>query len=78
MNNNIKITYPNSDKVYLNGNIYPELRVAMRRVRLTPTVIMEDGKRKLETNAPIYIYDTSGPNFCAARISHSLKECKEQ
>jgi hypothetical protein len=51
MNNNIKITYPNSDKVYLNGNIYPELRVAMRRVR---------------------------PNFCAARISHSLKECKEQ
>lgn len=71
MNNNIKITYPNSDKVYLNGNIYPELRVAMRRVRLTPTVIMEDGKRKLGTNV-------CGPNFCAARISHSLKECKEQ
>ena len=71
MNNNIKITYPNSDKVYLNGNIYPELRVAMRRVRLTPRVIMEDGKRKLETNM-------CGPNFCAARISHSLKECKEQ
>ncbi|MBO5823617.1 MAG: hypothetical protein J6Q93_01500 [Prevotella sp.] len=78
MNNNIKITYPNSDKVYLNGNLYPELRVAMRRVRLTPTVTVENEKRKLETNAPIYIYDTSGPNFCAARISHSLKECKEQ
>lgn len=61
MNNNIKISYPSSEKIYLKGSLYPELRVAMRRVRLTPTVIMEDGKRKLETNVPIYIYDTSGP-----------------
>jgi len=61
MNNNIKISYPSSEKIYLKGSLYPELRVAMRRVRLTPTVTIENGKRKLDTNAPIYIYDTSGP-----------------
>lgn len=61
MNNNIKISYPNSEKVYLNGNLYPELKVAMRRVKLTPTVTIENGKRKVDINAPIYIYDTSGP-----------------
>lgn len=61
MNNNIKISYPSSEKIYLKGSLYPELRVAMRRVRLTPTVTIENGKRKLDTNAPVYIYDTSGP-----------------
>lgn len=50
-----------AEKIYLKGNLYPELRVAMRRVRLTPTVTIENGERKIHTNAPIYIYDTSGP-----------------
>ena len=33
----------------------------MRRVTLTPTVTIEDGKQVRSENAPVYIYDTSGP-----------------
>ena len=61
MNNNIKITYPSSEKIYMNGEIYPELRVGMRRVNLTPTVTIEKGEKRMSENAPVYVYDTSGP-----------------
>ena len=53
MNNNIKITYPNSEKVYIDGSLYPELRVGMRRVHLTPTVNIENGERKMTENVCI-------------------------
>lgn len=57
-----KISYPSSEKVYINGTLFPDLRVAMRRVKLTPTVTKEaDGTKKFSENDPIYIYDTSGP-----------------
>ena len=45
----------------MNGEIYPELRVGMRRVNLTPTVTIENGEKRMEENAPVYVYDTSGP-----------------
>ena len=45
----------------MNGVIYPELRVGMRRVNLTPTVTIENGEKRMEENAPVYVYDTSGP-----------------
>ena len=61
MNNNIKINYPSSEKIYMSGEIYPELKVGMRRVNLTPTVTIENGEKRREENAPVYIYDTSGP-----------------
>ena len=61
MDNNIKITYPSSEKVYMSGKLYPELRVGMRKVRLTPTVDIVDGKKVVTENAPVYVYDTSGP-----------------
>ena len=61
MDNNIKITYPSSEKVYMSGKLYPDLRVGMRRVRLTPTVDIVDGKKVMTENAPVYVYDTSGP-----------------
>ena len=35
MEDKIKINYPDSEKVYMPGSLYPELRVGMRRVRLT-------------------------------------------
>ena len=60
MEDNIKITYPDSEKVYLKGEIHPDVRVAMRRVNLTPTVTIEDGRRVTRENAPVYVYDTSG------------------
>ncbi|MCM1346440.1 MAG: phosphomethylpyrimidine synthase ThiC [Bacteroides sp.] len=60
MENNIKITYPDSEKVYMQGQIYPELRVGMRKVNLTPTVTFENGEKVMRENAPVYVYDTSG------------------
>lgn len=60
MEDKTKITYPESEKIYLKGQLYPYLRVGMRKVNLTPTVTVEDGKSVTTENAPVYIYDTSG------------------
>lgn len=60
MNENIRITYPSSEKVYMRGTIHPELRVGMRKITLTPTVRINDGKRETTVNSPVYVYDTSG------------------
>jgi len=51
--------YPGSEKVYIDGQIHP-VRVAMRRINLTPTVKIVDGERVVRENAPVYVYDTSG------------------
>lgn len=61
MENNIKISYPDSEKVYLHGKIYPDIRVGARRINLTPTIKMEEGKRVEKPNEPLLVYDTSGP-----------------
>lgn len=61
MENNIKISYPDSEKVYLHGKIYPDIRVGARRINLTPTIKMEKGKRVEKPNEPLLVYDTSGP-----------------
>ena len=37
MKTDFKFIYPSSEKVYLSGKIYPELKVGMRKVHLTPT-----------------------------------------
>lgn len=56
-----KITYPASQKIYLAGKIFPNLRVAMRRVTLTPTVTKDnEGNKHFTENESVYIYDTSG------------------
>jgi len=54
-------SYPNSEKIYLPGKLYPELRVAMRRVHQYPTVKIEEGKRVEYPNEDVTLYDTSGP-----------------
>ncbi len=54
-------SYPNSEKIFVKGTIYPDLRVAMRRINQYPTVKIEDGKRIEYPNAPVTVYDTSGP-----------------
>lgn len=61
MNANIRISYPNSEKIYLAGQIYPDLRVGMRRISLTPTVTVSDGGRTTSENPSVVVYDTSGP-----------------
>lgn len=52
-------TYPGSEKVYLEGNLFP-IKVAMRKVNLTPTVKIQNGVKTVEENGDVYIYDTSG------------------
>ena len=60
-NDNIRITYPDSEKVYMQGSLHPDMKVGMRKVSLTPTVTVKDGQKVMTENPPVYIYDTSGP-----------------
>lgn len=52
-------SYPSSEKVYKNGTIFP-IRVAMRKINLTPTVKIENGEKVFYPNEPVYVNDTSG------------------
>jgi phosphomethylpyrimidine synthase len=49
---------PNSKKVYVAGQIHPDVRVPMREITLAPTKSF-DGRT--EANEPVRVYDTSGP-----------------
>jgi phosphomethylpyrimidine synthase len=60
MNNDITISYPASAKMYVAGKLH-NIRVAMRRVQLTDTIETADGQRRVTHNAPVVLYDTSGP-----------------
>lgn len=61
MNESMRIKYPSSQKVYMHGKLFPDLRVAMRKVSLLPTVKKDkDGKKTYTPNDPVYVYDTSG------------------
>ncbi|MFM2290520.1 MAG: phosphomethylpyrimidine synthase [Bacteroidota bacterium] len=59
MHNHIKITYPSSEKIYVEGNLH-NIRVPMRRIKLHNTVEIVDGERRVTCNAPVTVYDTSG------------------
>lgn len=61
MKNTEKHAYAQREKVYLQGNIYPDLRVGMQCVHLTPTVTIKNDERIVTENEPVYIYDTGGP-----------------
>lgn len=61
MNTNLKISYPGSEKVYVQGVIHPYIKVGMRKVKQMPTVVINEGERIEIPNADVYIYDTSGP-----------------
>ena len=56
-----KKAYAQREKVYMNGTLYPFIKVGMQKVNLTPTVEIEDGEKVIKPNAPIFIYDTGGP-----------------
>ncbi len=49
---------PNSQRVYVEGVIHPDIRVPMREISLAPTKTF-DGR--MEVNEPVRVYDTSGP-----------------
>ena len=44
-------SYPGSEKIYIDGEIFP-IKVAMRRVNLTPTVKIDNGEKVMTENAP--------------------------
>lgn len=67
------ITYPGSEKIYLSGNIYPDLRVGMRKITLTPTVTIQNGKQSVRENLPVIVYDTSGA-YSDPQIAINLKK----
>ena len=53
--------FPASTKIYVEGQS-PGVRVPMREIKLTPTPVAgKDGETRLEPNAPVRVYDTSGP-----------------
>lgn len=62
------------EKYYMQGEMFPYIKVGMQKVNLTPTVdVDKEGNRKVTENAPIYIYDTSGP-FSDPNIKVDLKK----
>src|ERR1700749_915320 len=49
---------PASTKVFVPGEIHPEVRVPMREIAVTPTKTYSGA---IEPNAPVRVYDCSGP-----------------
>jgi phosphomethylpyrimidine synthase len=49
---------PNSKRVYVAGQIHPDVRVPMREIELTPT---KSYTGAVEANEPVRVYDCSGP-----------------
>jgi phosphomethylpyrimidine synthase len=55
---NSDVPLPNSRKVYVPGELHPNLRVPFREISLAPTKTMSG---EIEVNEPVRVYDTSGP-----------------
>lgn len=66
--------YAQREKVYMQGKRFPQIRVGMQKVNLTPTVTVNaQGEKCMTQNDPVYIYDTSGP-FSDPNITVDLKK----
>ena len=70
--NDMKNSYPGSEKIYVPGKLY-NIQVGMRKVNLTDTVKIIDGKRITRHNDPVYFYDTSGA-YTDPKIEIDLKK----
>ena len=68
-----KIKFPRSQKVYLPGKLYPNIRVAMRKVEQVPSTSFEGDEKIVTPNPEVYVYDTSGP-FSDSSMSIDLKK----
>src|SRR3954465_14432609 len=49
---------PNSKKVYVAGELHPDIRVPFREISLAPTKSLNG---QIEVNEAVRVYDTSGP-----------------
>jgi phosphomethylpyrimidine synthase len=54
----VQSALPNSRKVYVAGEVHPEINVPFREISLAPTKTMSG---EIEVNEPVRVYDTSGP-----------------
>ena len=52
------MSFPNSTRIYVGGQLHPDLRVPMREISLSDTN-RPDGRS--EPNDPVRVYDCSGP-----------------
>jgi phosphomethylpyrimidine synthase len=71
--------FPNSTKRYVPGALHPQIRVPFREVKLAPSKAYTTGQ--LEENAPVLIYDTSGPYTdpdAAIDVMHGLAPIRTQ
>lgn len=50
--------FPNSEKIYVSGKIYPFIKVPMRKIKLSPTKLSNN---QIQYNPDVVVYDTSGP-----------------
>ena len=55
----IGFRFPASEKVYVAGELFPDIRVPMREIALSPTRGINGGPS--EDNGVLRVYDTSGP-----------------
>ncbi|SFB74773.1 hydroxymethylpyrimidine synthase [Zunongwangia mangrovi] len=51
--------FPNSEKIYVKGQIHQNINVPMRKIKLDDTIDKFNGTRT--PNEPVLVYDTSGP-----------------
>lgn len=68
-----KRAYAHAEKAYMQGTLFPFIKVGMQKVNLTPTVTVVNGEKVTTPNAPVYVYDTSGP-FSDPNIEIDLKK----
>jgi len=64
--------YPGSEKIYVDGKLFP-IKVAMRKINLTPTVKIINGEKKLTENGSVTVYDTSGV-YTDAKITTDINK----
>ena len=57
----INIRYPGTKRHFIEGKIFPDVKVGVRQVIQSPSLMEVNGEKQEITNKPINIYDTTGP-----------------
>jgi phosphomethylpyrimidine synthase len=64
---------PASRKIYLPGAVHPSVRVPIREIAQSPTVLGPGSRERAIQNAPATVYDSSGP-FTDTECSTDLRK----
>lgn len=71
--NNMRISYPSSEKIYVEGEIN-KVKVGMRKIKLLDTVTLDkNGEKVFKKNNPVVVYDTSG-SYSDPKIQININE----